>query len=40
MKGKTGVGVALENEGYKLAFRSVDELEAFCDEFKRVFEKI
>lgn len=37
---KTGVGVALENEGYKIAFRSVEELEAFCDEFKKVFGEI
>lgn len=34
---KTGVGVALENEGYKIAFKNVNELEAFCDEFKKMF---
>ncbi|MGG7144910.1 hypothetical protein ACQPVP_15825 [Clostridium nigeriense] len=39
-EGETGVGVALENEGYKIAFRSVDELEAFCNEFKKVFGEI
>ncbi|MGG7215371.1 hypothetical protein ACQPUY_17470 [Clostridium nigeriense] len=37
---KTGVGVALENEGYKIAFRSIDELEAFCNEFKMMFGEI
>lgn len=34
---KTGVGVALENEGYKIAFKNVSELEAFCNEFKKMF---
>ena len=37
---KTGVGVALENEGYKVAFKSVDELNEFYDEFKKMFEVI
>jgi len=37
---KTGVGVALENEGYKIAFKDVKELESFCDEFKKMFEVI
>lgn len=37
---KTGLGVALESEGYKLAFSSVAELESFCNEFKKVFERI
>lgn len=37
---KTGLGVALESEGYKLAFSSVEELESFCNEFKKVFERI
>ena len=37
---KTGVGVALENEGYKIAFKDVNELEAFCNEFKKMFEVI
>lgn len=39
-KAKTGLGVALESEGYKLAFSSIEELESFCNEFKRVFERI
>lgn len=37
---KTGVGVALESEGYKLAFSNIEELESFCNEFKKVFERI
>lgn len=37
---KTGVGVALENEGYKLAFKDITELESFYDEFKKVFGRI
>lgn len=37
---KTGVGVALENEGYKVAFKSVDELNEFYNEFKKMFEVI
>jgi hypothetical protein len=37
---KTGLGVALENEGYKIAFSNINELEAFCSEFKKVFERI
>lgn len=37
---KTGVGVALENEGYKIAFKNVNELEAFCNEFKKMFGEI
>lgn len=37
---KTGLGVALESEGYKLAFSSIEELESFCNEFKKVFERI
>lgn len=37
---KTGVGVALENEGYKIAFKDINELEAFCNEFKKMFEVI
>lgn len=37
---KTGVGVALENEGYKLAFKNVDELNEFYNEFKKMFEVI
>jgi len=37
---KTGVGVALENEGCKLAFKDIKELEMFCSEFKKVFERI
>ncbi|GAA0825361.1 hypothetical protein [Clostridium tertium] len=37
---KTGLGVALESEGYKLAFRNIEELESFCNEFKKVFERI
>lgn len=39
-KAKTGLGVALENEGYKLAFSNIEELESFCNEFKKVFERI
>lgn len=37
---KTGVGVALESEGYKLAFSNIEDLESFCNEFKKVFERI
>ncbi|MBU6137329.1 hypothetical protein [Clostridium tertium] len=37
---KTGLGVALESEGYKLAFSNIEELESFCNEFKKVFERI
>ena len=37
---KTGLGVALENGGYKLAFSNVEEVEEFCNEFKKVFERI
>jgi hypothetical protein len=37
---KTGLGVALENEGYKLAFSSVADVESFCNEIKKVFEMI
>lgn len=37
---KTGLGVALESEGCKLAFSTVEEVESFCDEFKEVFERI
>lgn len=37
---KTGLGVALENEGYKLAFSSVADVESFCNEIKKVFERI
>ena len=37
---KTGIGVALENEGYKIAFKDVNELEVFCNEFKKIFEEI
>lgn len=37
---KTGVGVALENEGYKLAFKDITELESFYDELKKVFGRI
>lgn len=37
---KTGVGVALESEGYKLAFSNIEELESFCNEFKKVFGRI
>lgn len=37
---KTGIGVALENEGYKIAFSNMAELESFCNEFKKVFERI
>lgn len=37
---KTGLGVALENGEYKLAFSSVEEVEEFCNEFKKVFERI
>lgn len=37
---KTGLGVALENEGYKVAFKSVDELNEFYNEFKKMFEVI
>lgn len=37
---KTGLGVALENEGYKLAFKDITELESFYDEFKKVFGRI
>lgn len=37
---KTGLGVALENKEYKLAFSSVEEVEEFCNEFKKVFERI
>lgn len=37
---KTGIGVALENEGYKLAFSNIEDLESFCNEFKKVFERI
>lgn len=37
---KTGLGVALENEGYKIAFSNIEELENFCREFKKVFSKI
>lgn len=37
---KTGVGVALENEGYKLAFKNVEELNEFYNEFKKMFEVI
>jgi hypothetical protein len=39
-KAKTGLGVALESEGYKLAFSNIEELESFCNEFKKVFERI
>lgn len=37
---KTGLGVALESEGYKLAFSNIEDLESFCNEFKKVFERI
>ncbi|MDU7948717.1 MAG: hypothetical protein E7J31_09775 [Clostridium sp.] len=37
---KTGVGVALENDGYKLAFKDIAELESFYGEFKKVFGRI
>lgn len=37
---KTGIGVQLENEGYKLSFANVEELESFCSEFKKVFARI
>ena len=37
---KTGVGVALKNEGYKLAFKDIAELESFYCEFKKVFGRI
>lgn len=37
---KTGLGVALENGEYKLAFSNVEEVEEFCNEFKKVFERI
>lgn len=37
---KTGLGVALESGEYKLAFCNVEEVEEFCDEFKKVFERI
>lgn len=37
---KTGVGVALENDGYKLAFKDIGELESFYGEFKKVFGRI
>lgn len=37
---KTGLGVALENGEYKLAFCNVEEVEEFCNEFKKVFERI
>lgn len=37
---KTGLGVALASEGYKLAFSNIEELESFCNEFKKVFERI
>lgn len=37
---KTGLGVALENGEYKLAFSNVEEVEEFCNEFKKVFEMI
>lgn len=39
-KAKTGLGVALENGEYKLAFCNVEEVEEFCNEFKKVFERI
>ncbi|MGG7057584.1 hypothetical protein ACQPUZ_04730 [Clostridium tertium] len=37
---KTGIGVALENGEYKLAFRNVEELTKFYNEYKKVFERI
>ncbi|WP_394884149.1 hypothetical protein [Clostridium tertium] len=37
---KTGIGVELNNEGYKIAFSNIEELESFCDEFKKVFGRI
>ena len=37
---KTGIGVALENEGYKVAFKNVEELNEFYNEFKKMFEVI
>ena len=39
-KAKTGLGVALESGEYKLAFCNVEEVEEFCNEFKKVFERI
>ena len=37
---KTGLGVVLEGEGYKLSFNNKEELKAFYDEFNKVFERI
>lgn len=37
---KTGLGVALENGEYKLAFCNVEELTEFYNEYKKVFERI
>lgn len=37
---KTGLGVALENGAYKLAFCNVEELTEFYNEYKKVFERI
>ena len=37
---KTGYGVALENEGHKLFFEDKKELQAFYDEYMKVFDRI
>lgn len=37
---KTGLGVALENGEYKLAFCNIEELTEFYNEYKKVFERI
>lgn len=39
-EGETGVGVALKNGEYKLAFTNTEELKKFYEEFKKVLELI
>ena len=37
---KTGLGVSLENEGYKLAFSNREDLQVFYNEYIKVFDRI